>query len=53
MVQAILDTPLFAEVQNDKIKWMMERTGRYTIKTGYKLTMMKLLHTDHFHVAGE
>jgi hypothetical protein len=27
MVQAILDTPLFAEVQNDRITWMMERNG--------------------------
>ena len=53
MVQAILDTPLFAEVQNDKIVWMMERNGRYTVKTGYKLAMMELLHTDRFHVEGE
>jgi len=35
MVQAILDTPLFAEVQNDSITWMMERNGRYIVKTGY------------------
>jgi hypothetical protein len=28
MVQAILDTPLFAEVQNDRIAWMMERNRR-------------------------
>jgi len=27
IVQAILDTPLFAEVQNDRIVWMMERAG--------------------------
>ena len=53
MVQAILDTPLFAEVQNDKIVWTMERNGRYTVKTGYKLAMMELLHTDRFHVEGE
>jgi hypothetical protein len=25
IVQAILDTPLFAEVQNDRIAWMMDR----------------------------
>jgi len=53
MVQAILDTPLFAEVQNDRIAWMMERNERYTIKTGYKLAMMELLHADQFHVEGE
>jgi len=53
MVQAILDTPLFAEVHNDRIAWMMERSGRYTVKTGYKLAMMELLHTDRFHVEGE
>jgi len=53
MVQAILDTPLFAEVQNDSIAWMMERNGRYIVKTGYKLAMMELLHTDRFHVKGE
>jgi hypothetical protein len=53
MVQAILDTPLFSEVQNDKITWMMERNGRYTVKTGYKLAMMELLHTDRFHVEGD
>jgi hypothetical protein len=35
MVQAILDTPLFAEVQNDRIVWMLERNGRYTVKSGY------------------
>jgi hypothetical protein len=53
MVQAILDTPLFAEVQNDKMVWMMEHNGRYTVKTGYKLAMMELLHTNRFHVEGE
>ena len=36
MVQAILDTPLFAEVQNDRITWMIERNMRYTVKTGYE-----------------
>jgi len=34
-MQAILDTPLFAEVQNDRIAWMMERSRRYPVKTGY------------------
>jgi len=53
MVQAILDTPLIVEVQKDRITWMMERNGRYTVKSGYKLTMMKLLHTDRSHVEGE
>ena len=53
MVQAILDTPLFAEVQNDRIAWTKERNRRYTIKTGYKLAMMELLHNDQFHVEGE
>ena len=53
MVQAILDTPLFAEVQNNRIVWMMERSGRYTNKSGYKLAMMELLHTHRFHVEGE
>jgi len=46
MVQAILDTPLFAEVQNDRIALMMEHNGRYTVKTGYKLAKMELLHTS-------
>jgi hypothetical protein len=53
MVQAILDTLLFAEVQNDRISWMLERNMRYIFKTGYKLAMMELLHTNQFHVAGE
>lgn len=53
MMQAMLDSPLFAEVQNDRISWMMERNGRYIVKTGYKLAMMELLHTDRFHVEGE
>jgi hypothetical protein len=44
MVQVILDTPLFAEVQNDRIVWMMERNGRYTVEIDYKLAMMELLH---------
>ena len=52
MVQAIFDTPLFVEVQNDRISWMMERNGWYTVKTGYKVAMMELLHTDRFHVEG-
>jgi len=53
MVQAILDTALFAKVQNDRIAWMMECNGNYTIKSSYKLAMMELLHTDRFHVEGE
>jgi len=32
---------------------MLERNGSYTVKTGYKLAMMELLHTDRFHVVGE
>jgi len=52
-VQAILDTPLFAEVHNDRITWMMEHNKRYIVKTGYKLTKMELLHTDRFYVEGE
>jgi hypothetical protein len=31
----------------------MERSERYTVKTGYKLAMMELLHTERFHVEGE
>jgi len=46
MVQAILDTPLFVAVQNDKIEGMMECNRRYTVKTGYKLAMMELLHNE-------
>jgi hypothetical protein len=53
MGQAILDTPLFVEVQNDRITWMMERNRRYTVKTSYKVAMMELLHTDRFHVEAE
>ena len=53
MVQAIFDTPLFAEVQNDRIALMMEHNGRYTVKTGYKLAKMELLHTSWFYVEGE
>ena len=32
---------------------MIERNGRYTVRTSYKLAMMELLHTDRFHVEGE
>lgn len=53
IMQAMLDSPLFAKVQNDRISWMMERIGRYTVKTGYKPVMMQLLHSDRFHVEGE
>jgi len=34
MVQAILDTPLFTKVHNDRIAWMMERNERFNVKTG-------------------
>jgi len=34
MVQAILDTPLFTEVHNDRIAWMMECNERFNVKTG-------------------
>ncbi|KEH21013.1 hypothetical protein MTR_8g096720 [Medicago truncatula] len=46
--QAILDTPLFMEVHNDRITWMMERNGRYTVRIGYKLAMKELLHKGVF-----
>lgn len=32
---------------------MMERDGRYTVKTGYKLAILELVHSDRFHVEGE
>jgi len=50
---SIIDTPLFDSVSNDKIMWMQERRGMYTVKLGYRLVMSELLHTQRFCVEGE
>ncbi|MCH95897.1 ribonuclease H protein, partial [Trifolium medium] len=51
-VERILATPLMGSVKEDKVVWEEERNGCYSVKTGYKLAMRHILHSDKFHVAG-
>jgi hypothetical protein len=50
---AILATPLFDSVINDRILWTAEQDGRYSMKSGYRLIMTEILRTQRFHVEGE
>jgi hypothetical protein len=52
VVERILATPLVGSVREDKVVWEEERNGCYSVKSGYKLAMRYIIHSDKYHVTG-
>jgi len=52
VADAILNTPLFEQVQNDHFVWKAERHGCYSVRSAYRLCMEELIDVSHFHRPG-
>ncbi|GAU38029.1 hypothetical protein TSUD_395890 [Trifolium subterraneum] len=52
VAERILETPLINSVCQDKVVWVEERNGCYSVKSGYKLAMRYIIGSDKYHVAG-
>jgi len=48
----ILQTPLFAQVADDRLIWKAERNGVYSVKSAYHLCVEELVDTSHFGQPG-
>ena len=44
----VLNTPLYEQVQHDKLIWKAEKSGRYSVRSAYKLCVTE----SHLHVTG-
>jgi hypothetical protein len=44
--RSILDVPLFASVPEDKLVWVEDKYGCYSVKSGYNLIMRDILWSD-------
>ena len=47
IAEAILNTPLFEQVQNDRLIWKAERNGCYTVRRAYRLCVEELVDVSH------
>jgi len=52
-VRAILETPLFGSIQEDKVLWQEKRNGLYSVKTGYRIAVREIVPLYQHHVPGE
>jgi len=52
IAEAILNTPLFEQVQNDRLIWKAERNGCYTVRSAYRLCVEELVDVSHLHRPG-
>jgi len=52
IAEAILNTPLFEQVQNDRLIWKVERNGCYTVRSTYRLCVEELVDVSHLHHPG-
>lgn len=48
----ILNTPLYEQVQHDKLTWKVEKSGRYSVRSAYRLCVTELVDLSHLHVPG-
>jgi len=49
---SILRTPLFDQVEEDKLVWKAERTGLYSVKSAYRLCVKDLVDSSHLRQTG-
>lgn len=52
-VHAIIQTPLFPSVQEDKVVWQEESNGLYSVRSGYRIAAREVVPSTHYYVQGE
>lgn len=52
IAEAILNTPLYQQVQNDRLTWKVERNGFYSVRRAYRLCVEELVDVSHLHRLG-
>jgi len=43
----ILQTPLIAPIEDDRILWKAERHGRYSVRSAYRLCVTELIDSSY------
>jgi hypothetical protein len=52
IAEAILNTPLYEQVQNDRLIWKAERNSFYSVWSAYRLCVEELVDVSHLHRLG-
>jgi ribonuclease HI len=52
IADAILHTPLFEQVTNDRLIWKAEKNGCYSVRSAYRLCVEELIDVSHLHRPG-
>jgi len=50
--QQILDTPLFLQVNVNRLVWKAEKNGHYTVRSTYRLCMEEIVDHSHLRKGG-
>jgi hypothetical protein len=48
----ILNTPLQPRVTEDKMIWKGEKSGKYSVRSAYRICVDKIADNSHMHVLG-
>jgi hypothetical protein len=52
LAEKIMNTPLIAQVQADRLIWKAEKHGKYSVKSAYRLCVEELIDTSHLRRPG-
>lgn len=52
IASAILNTPLYEQVRNDRLIWKAERNSCYSVRSAYRLCVEELVDVCHLHRPG-
>ena len=52
LASKILNTPLFEQVQHNRMIWKAEKNGRYSVRSAYRLCVTELVDLSHLHRPG-
>lgn len=49
LASKILNTPLINQVESDRLLWKVEKNGRYSVRSAYRLFIEDLIDSSHLH----
>jgi hypothetical protein len=52
IVQEIIRTPIFHQVEEDALIWKAEKNGQYSVKSAYRLCVENIAENSHLHRVG-
>jgi len=52
IASSILHTPLFSQVQHDRLIWKAEKNGRYSVRSAYRLCVDELIDVSYLRRPG-